>query len=793
MATILLSAVGAAVGAGFGGTVLGLSGAVIGRTIGATLGQVIDQRLLGAGSEAVEVGRVERFRLTGASEGAAVTRAWGRVRLGGQVIWATRFRETVSETGSGKGGGGGRVTQYSYSVSLAIALCEGEIRRVGRIWADGNEIATNALTLRVYKGTETQLPDPKIAAVEGAGNAPAYRGIAYVVIEDLDLSAFGNRVPQFSFEVVRPAQTAAGARVEELAASISGVCVIPGTGEYSLATTPVHYQTGPGQNRTANVNMPTDQTDFALSLEQLTEEMPGVGAASLVVSWFGDDLRCGQCTIRPKVEQKTLDGVGMPWRSGGITRDMAEEVPKVAGRSIYGGTPTDQAVIEAIVAMKAAGKDVTFYPFILMDQLEGNTLTNPWTGQVGQPKLPWRGRITTSLAPGLPGTPDRTAAAAAEVAAFIGTATAAHFSLSGTTISYIGPNEWSYRRFILHNAMLCAAAGGVEAFCIGSEMRGLTQIRGAGDSFPAVTALIALAAEVRTILGPTCKLSYAADWSEYFGYHVGNNVYFHLDPLWANANIDFIGIDNYMPLSDWREGEVHADSAWQSLYDPDYLIANIAGGEGFDWYYANEADEAAQTRTPITDGAHDEPWVYRYKDMRNWWLSQHHPRLAGVRQATPTPWVPQSKPFRFVEYGCAAIDKGTNQPNKFLDPKSSESALPKFSTGQRDDLVQMAYYTAMARFWRDPANNPASLAYPGPMLDFDRSLAWAWDARPFPAFPLNQTLWSDGGNFEAGHWLNGRSANQSLAAVIEDVCDAAFLPNVDTTRAHGVVRGVSCD
>ncbi len=81
MATILLSAVGAAVGAGFGGTVLGLSGAVIGRAIGATLGQVIDQRLLGAGSEAVEVGRVERFRLTGASEGSAVTRAWGRVRL----------------------------------------------------------------------------------------------------------------------------------------------------------------------------------------------------------------------------------------------------------------------------------------------------------------------------------------------------------------------------------------------------------------------------------------------------------------------------------------------------------------------------------------------------------------------------------------------------------------------------------------------------------------------------------------------------------------------------------------
>lgn len=74
MATILLSAAGAAIGSGFGGTVLGLSGAVIGQAIGATLGRAIDQRILGAGSDAIEIGKVERFRLTGASEGMAVAR-----------------------------------------------------------------------------------------------------------------------------------------------------------------------------------------------------------------------------------------------------------------------------------------------------------------------------------------------------------------------------------------------------------------------------------------------------------------------------------------------------------------------------------------------------------------------------------------------------------------------------------------------------------------------------------------------------------------------------------------------
>lgn len=49
MATILLSAAGAAIGSGFGGTVLGLSGAVIGRAVGATLGRAIDQKILGVG------------------------------------------------------------------------------------------------------------------------------------------------------------------------------------------------------------------------------------------------------------------------------------------------------------------------------------------------------------------------------------------------------------------------------------------------------------------------------------------------------------------------------------------------------------------------------------------------------------------------------------------------------------------------------------------------------------------------------------------------------------------------
>ncbi|MFN6926027.1 MAG: host specificity protein, partial [Tabrizicola sp.] len=390
MATLLLSAAGAAIGAGFGGTILGLSGAVIGRTIGATLGRVIDQRLLGSGSEPVDVGRMDRLRLTGASEGAPIGQVWGRMRIAGQVIWATEFTETVRRRRSGKGAPKPRVNEYSYSVSLAIALCEGEILRVGRIWADGNEISPRELNLRLYSGSETQLPDPKIEAVEGAGRAPAYRGVAYVVIEDLDLGSYGNRIPQFTFEVARSAQGPGVDPGSTLAGAIRAVAMIPGTGEYGLATTPVHYADGPGRSRTANMHSASGLTDFATSLGQLGEELPAVGSVSLVVSWFGNDLRCGSCELRPKVEQKARDGVGMPWRAGGIGRSAAHEVPRVEGASIYGGTPADASVIEAIRAVRGSGKEVMFYPFILMDQVEGNALPDPWTGAGSQPKLPWR-------------------------------------------------------------------------------------------------------------------------------------------------------------------------------------------------------------------------------------------------------------------------------------------------------------------------------------------------------------------------------------------------------------------
>jgi hypothetical protein len=151
--------------------------------------------------------------------------------------------------------------------------------------------------------------------------------------------------------------------------------------------------------------------------------------------------------------------------------------------------------------------------------------------------------------------------------------------------------------------------------------------------------------------------------------------------------------------------------------------------------------------------------------------------------------VPQSKPIWFTEIGCGAVDKGTNEPNKFVDPKSSESALPRYSNGRRDELIQMQYLRVIYSYWNDPQNNPQSVEYDGQMLDMSRAHVWAWDARPYPAFPGYRDLWSDGDNYDKGHWITGRTAARPLDSVVREICARAGLADVETTELYGYLRG----
>ncbi|ONF94951.1 GTA baseplate fiber-binding domain-containing protein [Sphingomonas jeddahensis] len=193
MATLVLTTVG------------GLVGGPIGAALGGLAGQAVDRNVLFK-PKGRQGPRLTELAVQTSRYGQPIPRLFGRMRVAGQVIWATDLVEHRGRQGGGKGQP--NITTYAYSASFAVALSARVIRGVGRIWADGNllrgaagdwKVATG---FRLHLGGEDQAVDPLIASVEGVGLAPAHRGVAYAVFEDLPLETFGNRIPSLTFEVI---------------------------------------------------------------------------------------------------------------------------------------------------------------------------------------------------------------------------------------------------------------------------------------------------------------------------------------------------------------------------------------------------------------------------------------------------------------------------------------------------------------------------------------------------------------------------------------------------------------
>lgn len=481
--------------------------------------------------------------------GKVIPTVYGTVRIAGNVIWSRPIKETaVTTTQSGGGkGGGGKVqqssTEYSYSVSLAIAICAGEISEIQRVWADARLLNLDIGTYRLYKGSETQTPDSFIESFEGVGNTPAYRGISYVVIEDFPLADYGNRIPNFTFEVKRKLKNPdwLGESTEDM---IKSVIMIPGSGEF-VYDTQVDYkvfgeQVGAnwvqaGAKIPVNMHNHRGRANALEALDQMKETLPNLEWVGVVVNWFATSLDPATCVILPGVEyQANATTEPEVWTSAGFSRATAHPITIIGDTPRYGGTPDDQSLIRFLDEIKARGYSIMFYPMPLVDT-DGK---------------PWRGQIT-------------------------GTASATNTFFTKTN---------GYNAFINHYATL--VAGKVDAFVIGSELIGLTKVTDTPGNYPAVNQLVSLAATVKSTLGAGVKVTYAADWSEY---HHTDGGWYNLDPLWASPNIDVVGIDAYFPL---------ADEPQDNDYPVQQVIDGWTEGEGYDWYYTDVARTTQATLAP---------------------------------------------------------------------------------------------------------------------------------------------------------------------------------------------------
>lgn len=218
MATLVLTAVGTALGGPIGGA------------LGAILGQQVDAAIFAP--KARQGARLTDLKVQTSSYGDAIPKLFGTLRVAGTVIWATDLIERRQKRSQGKGRP--KVVEYSYSASLAVALSARPIRSVGRIWADGILLRdgtgklAEAVVVRVHDGSADQAADPLIASALGPDQASAFRGIAYIMLEELDLTAFGNRIPQLSFEVVADDGLV---NVAAVAGALAGSMVGTATGE----------------------------------------------------------------------------------------------------------------------------------------------------------------------------------------------------------------------------------------------------------------------------------------------------------------------------------------------------------------------------------------------------------------------------------------------------------------------------------------------------------------------------------------------------------------------------------
>lgn len=463
----ILPVVGGAFGLMLGGLGGGIKGAVLGAAIGNFFGGKKKQAV---NLPAQEGPHLSDLRVQISSYGEVIPKVYGTMRLAGNIIWATDIKEKETKNFEEYGEDFRKVINYSYSVSLAIAICEREIEEIVRIWADGTLITEAMLRssngkFNVHLGSEEQLPDDIIGKHKAPNTYPAYRGLCYVVFEDLPLAEFGNHIPNFTFEVKKKALIKPS--VED---KIKEIVLIPGAGEF-VYSSKVHYKQYHikigkkivdkwGKNY-LNMHNYSGKANMLLSIEQMAKTLPNLEWVAVVVTWFATSSNVGNCRVVPKVEFNNKDTAVMPadFQVAGITRSSAETVLHFDEYTpTYGGTPSDHTILEICNHLKERGYKIMLYPMLFVDEIHPH------------PK-PWRGRIKANS--------------------------------SSDIVNWFNKNQ-GYNNFILHYANL--TNGLIEAFIIGSEFISLTGFTDKLGSYPAVTELVKLAANVKAKLGSKIRL-----------------------------------------------------------------------------------------------------------------------------------------------------------------------------------------------------------------------------------------------------------------------------------------------
>lgn len=214
---ILGAVVGAVVGFYAG---VPVQGAQLGFVAGSIIGPIVDPIIL-------QGNNVGDNQLQAAAEGGARAIVFGQGSITATCVIARGNRQVSKKReGGGKGGGPKTDNEYvswTYAIGLGEAIVGGGILRIWQdeklvydVRIDGQRSEEDnvafAATFRFYDGSESQLPDPDLQVFLG-DDTPYFRGTAYVVFPNVDLTNTAERVPIYRFEVTQGAVLPVGPSV----------------------------------------------------------------------------------------------------------------------------------------------------------------------------------------------------------------------------------------------------------------------------------------------------------------------------------------------------------------------------------------------------------------------------------------------------------------------------------------------------------------------------------------------------------------------------------------------------
>lgn len=185
---------------------LGAGGFAIGFAVGSVVGGIAGSLLF---PPSAPLGpRLNDLQVASSAPGNPIPFGYGAYMYGGQIIWAQEIQEHKKNQ-SAKGGPS--VTTYDYTCTFAVSFGFGP-GSIAQLWGDSQVLYdttgtqqigtlqdsngnTVQLNVTLYGGDEFQMPDPIITSIQGANTTPAFRGQIYAVFDNLDLTNFGNRIP----------------------------------------------------------------------------------------------------------------------------------------------------------------------------------------------------------------------------------------------------------------------------------------------------------------------------------------------------------------------------------------------------------------------------------------------------------------------------------------------------------------------------------------------------------------------------------------------------------------------